>query len=331
MKYPNNLKLFAALIFSLSGTFSVTGQTASATLEREKILVGEQIRLNVRFSFPAAIDNFQLPVFEQDTITKSIEIISRYTTDSLSTDQTLREIEQTYIITSFDSGTHVIPSQVFSYFSPSEADQQFLLTDSLYLNVDLVRIDTTKAIMDIKNPWGIPFHWREYLPYFIAGFILLLLILAGIYYYMRRKKGLPLFPSRITPPLPADEEALLALNRIKKEKIWKSGLVKEYYTHLTDTVRRYLERRFNIPALEFTSAETLSELSKTETDAESVRKLEHILNVADLVKFARAHPEPTEHENCLNFAFDFIQHTKPVITEIQNENESPEQNKPTEE
>jgi hypothetical protein len=332
MNHPAIKNIFIAVFMFFSWGIHASAQSASASLERERIFVGEQIRLNLKFTFPIATENFQIPLFDNDTITKSIEIISRERTDTFSADRKLREIDHSYIITSFDSGTHVIPAFTYSFIPPDQTDPVVLMTDSLLLSVNLVPVDTTQTIMDIKNPWGIPFQWREYLHFFIIGFVVLLIIIALIYYSMRRRKGLPLFPSRITPPLPADEEALLALDKIKKEKIWKNGLVKDYYTLITDAIRRYIERRYDIPAPEFTSAETLEAIAEIDIDSEASAQVEHVLNVADMVKFAKANPDPTEHENCLSRAYDFILKTRPEIKdETTNSKENLNQETTTEE
>ncbi len=305
------------LLYFISGITSLSAysQSVKADFEKDSIFVGEQVKLRLTFSFPSKAQSYQFPLFENNTITSSIEIIRFEKTDTLSKSESLTELQKTYIITSFDSGAHVLPPLPFSYTESGSADPAVLLSDSILLNVNLVQVDTTKAIMDIKNPWGIPFRWREYLPYFIAALIILILFGAGLYYYMRRKRGLPLFPSRTVPLLPPDEEALAALDRMKKEKIWRSGQIKTYYTSLTDIVRRYVERRFQIPAPELTSDETIQALSETETSEESITQLSHIFSVADMVKFAKSNPDPTEHEYCLDMAFEFVHGTKPVQPE----------------
>jgi hypothetical protein len=326
-KNCNILITFLIMLLMFSGNKLMIAQQASVSLDRDVIFVGEQTKLSLRFTIPSGASSYSFPLFEQDTISKQIEIISGGKIDTLSSDASFTELEQAYTITSFDSGAHLIPPLSFLWFSGSSTDPDIIFSDSLLLSVNLVEVDTTQAIMDIKNPWGIPFQWRDYLPHLLGGLLILILIIAGIYFYMRRRRGLPFFPERKVELLPPDEEALKALEKIKKEKIWRAGLIKDYYTVLTDTLRRYIERRYDIPAPEFTSSETMTALMSTDIDPDAGKKLQHILETADMVKFAKGNPAPTENENCLELAYVVVHATKPMLSE--NEEDS-EHVKPTE-
>jgi hypothetical protein len=132
----------------------------------------------------------------------------------------------------------------------------------------------------------------------------------------------------IAPELlrPADEVALEKLDEIKATKIWKDGKVKEYQTELTDVVREYISRRFDVQSTEKTSDETLRELkplllSASLNDGMSAasplndgkalyERLKKMLQLADLVKFAKWHTTPDENESALLTAYDFVNSTK---------------------
>jgi len=88
--------------------------------------------------------------------------------------------------------------------------------------------------------------------------------------------------------------------------------VKEYYTRLTDIIRIYIEERFNVPAMEQTTFEILSDFreNKTLLDDNSYKGLKDILELADLVKFAKLTPLPDDNHLSLNSAYLFVQHTK---------------------
>jgi len=130
---------------------------------------------------------------------------------------------------------------------------------------------------------------------------------------------LPLFAHKEKVVLSPYAEAIEGLNRIRKEKIWQSGQTKRYYSEITFVLRNYIERNWNIPAVELTSSAIITELSKVDIQNETTNHLKHILNIADLVKFAKASPLPTENEHCLDLSFQFVEHTKP-IEETENQN-----------
>ncbi len=299
--------LFSVLLIIES--YAVYSQQVYSRLERDSMYVGEQIFFEFGISYPSDLKVLSYTVFDSDTLLKNIEIISRSITDTII-EEKITKIKHNYCITSFDTGIYVIPPLQFLYISDKDTVANY--TDSLYLRVLLVDADTTKNIMDIKGLWGVPFQWTDYLWHLVVLLLIILLAISLLYYFMRRRRGLPLFPSAQVKIIPPDEEALSALDKIKKEKIWQKGLVKEYHTQITDVIRLYIERIYNISAPEYTSAETVNALTEANINNEAINKVQHIFFTADIVKFAKAYPPPTENENCLILSYDFVNITRPI-------------------
>lgn len=160
--------------------------------------------------------------------------------------------------------------------------------------------------------------WTDFLPDFITDYwwailIGLLLLLAGIYMYIRHQQGKSLLPPILPKKqlLPPYEEAMGALAGLKSANLWQSGQEKEYYTQLTDILRRYICRRFEINAMEMTSSQLLSMLTAEEA-APVKDELRKILEVSDFVKFAKMRPLADENEQAFASAVKFIEETKPV-------------------
>ena len=119
---------------------------------------------------------------------------------------------------------------------------------------------------------------------------------------------------------PADEVALEKLDIIREQKIWQSGRVKEYHTELTDVVREYIVRRFEVSSVEQTSDETLRAMRLLLNEKKELfEQLRKMLTLADLVKFAKWTTTPDENEQSLRSAYTFVKETTPV-EEVKCEN-----------
>jgi len=104
-------------------------------------------------------------------------------------------------------------------------------------------------------------------------------------------------------------EALAALNELREKKLWQQNAVKDYYSHLTDIMRRYIERRFDFPAQEMVTSEIIGSLSTEELDSTLTEITEVVLSNADLVKFAKYEPLGDENDAALKWGYNFVNQT----------------------
>jgi hypothetical protein len=99
------------------------------------------------------------------------------------------------------------------------------------------------------------------------------------------------------------------IEQIKADKMVASENQKEYYTKLTDTLRRYIEERYGFSAMEMTSSEIIGRLMAS-GDQQSLTELTQLFMTADLVKFAKYSTMINENDQNLVNAIDFINQTK---------------------
>lgn len=67
------------------------------------------------------------------------------------------------------------------------------------------------------------------------------------------------------------------IEQIKADKMVSSENQKEYYTKLTDTLRRYIEERYKFSAMEMTSSEIIERLTR-DGDQKSLDELRQALH-----------------------------------------------------
>jgi hypothetical protein len=181
--------------------------------------------------------------------------------------------------------------------------------------------DTTSQKHHLLQP-----NRRVEVGYVLADFIPWVLILLGLItaflllrWWIRKRKKVRETVETGPPPRPADEIALEELDALRDRQLYQNGKIKEYYSELSGILRRYIETRYEIPALESTSFQLLRDVEKSLGDDNLRELLKTILEDADLAKFAKHRPDQdTCHEDLQN-AYVFVSKTKPeprpILTE----------------
>ncbi len=220
-----------------------------------------------------------------------------------------RLVEQfRYVISVFDTGRFVIPPFPVAVSLGDTSQPVVVQSEAIPIYVKSVLNSPNAELKDIKPPVVPPVnYWRWVL---LAGGVLLLMGLAllGWYGYRRRKEGQPLFRKEVIRP--AHEIALEAIQALRESDLLARQDYKTFFTRLSDIVRTYLENRFFVPAMEATTDEILEAISSLDLEAEHRGRLEQVLRLCDLVKFARYQPEPTEIEGALAMTKAFVQGTR---------------------
>jgi len=278
-----------------------------ASLDSSLIWIGNPTTMRLSVSAPRDF-SVDFPAFEADTLVRGIQVLRRGPVDTVLLDNHRFRLQKNYVLTSFDAELYYIP--------PIEFKVGGVNYKSNHLSLKVISFDVDTAnleLFDIKGVEKPPFViWDYALP---AGYVLggLLLLLLGYYLYKRYRKT-KLFPEAEPDPellLPAHVVALQALDKIKSEKIWTEGKYKLFYTQVTDVLRKYMGRRFDIPAMELSSSEILDFFRKNKEAQPVYEQLKQLLMLADFVKFAKFQPLESENQQTLNHAYGFVEKTKP--------------------
>ena len=278
-----------------------------AELDTNMITIGDQFNLDLQVSYPSGADVVFPDI--RDTLISNIEVLQQFESDTTSAEDDQVEVKKRYLLTCFDSGLYEIPPLPFRLSFDNWIDTVF--SNPMYLLVYTVPLDST--IRDIKQPIGVPVTLAEVLPYILIGTGILALAYGIIYFVRKRKRKEPVFaPAK--PREPPHVIALRELDELRESKLWQKNEYKLYYTLLTEIIRRYIERRFGIPAMEQTTFDILRSWKETGfDDQELIDILKQLLNLADLVKFAKEKPLPTDNEINMDNAYVFVRKTRPVV------------------
>jgi hypothetical protein len=307
--FAKTTKLFSLrsmlLFFMLYSSFSFS--QVNSFVDSTDIQIGEEIL----YAIEVQVDSTAIVVFPEGQTFTPLEMVDSYKIDTTFEKAKLRLIKK-YGLTQFDSGTYTIPRQKLLI------NNKTFETDSLTVVVRDVAVDTTKQKMfDIKpaiEVQGPAFDFKQ-----LFSWLTIIAILAGllIYIFFRRKVR----KAAKEVVLPPYEEAIFALKKLDESHLINENKSKQYYTNLTEIVKRYLDREVDDTVLESTTDELIERLQlhrdagHFDFDRETIKQLDQILKRADLVKFAKMQQGVGQAEADRNTIEAIINETHEVIPE----------------
>jgi hypothetical protein len=261
------------------------------------MMIGEQAQVTVTVQAPEGA-KVEMPTFQpRQQIVAGVEVIATQRTD----DRTLL-----LTLTSFDGNLYYLPP------FKVKVNGKTVESKSLALKVVEVEVDTTKLdkFFGPKDVQDNPFQWSDWKLSFWLSILILVLWAVAYYLYLRLRDNKPIIARiKIVKRLLPHQKAMKEIEQIKADKMVASEDQKEYYTKLTDTLRKYIEERYGFSAMEMTSSEIIARLTSS-GDQQSLDELRRLFMTADLVKFAKYSTMINENDANLVNAIDFINQTK---------------------
>ena len=215
-----------------------------------------------------------------------------------------REWTRQYRLESLVAGQHTIPPVSVAYVDRRQAKSVSEVVSSPALELTITsmlegRPDPLK-FRDIKDVVDLPAE-SQTLPAWIAwsfasAFVLTLVGVALVVW--------PIRASRVSP----SEWAIAELARLERDDLIATDHTEFFYVRLTDIVRHYIERKFDIAAPKLTTAEFLGKATRHHSlDERQQLLLRDLLSRADLVKFARFEPTADKAQQAIASARQFVQ------------------------
>jgi len=283
-------------------------------ISRDSILIGDQVEWTL---------DFQLAPGEAVSISKpgaepvpGVEALGEMALDTLSDKKGTLSLRGRIILTSFDSGSYVLPP-LYVLMARADGSIDTLEYTGPRLAVNTIPIDTaTFQPHDIKGQIRYPLTFREVIPW--VGLALLVAALGWLLvrWIRLRRQNRDFFGKPVVKD-PPHIVALRSLEKTRAQKLWQAGKQKQFYTQVTDALRQYIADRFDVAALEQTSAEMFRDLQDKDIEPELKEKLKDLFTTADFVKFAKHTASDQENENAIPTAIRFVNET--YMKEIEKE------------
>jgi len=280
--------------------------SVEAVIDSIEIFVGQQAHVTLTAT---AKENakVEFPQFKPtEYITPGVEVLDRKELEQQPQDNGFVSRSMVYTMTSFDDTLYYLPPMTV------KIDGKPYKSKSLALKVLTIDVDTLHAeqFFGPKDVQDNPFLWSDWSLPFWLSVVMLVLMAITYYFYLRLRDNKPIISHiRIVKRLLPHQKAMREIEQIKADKMVTSENSKEYYTKLTDTLRKYIEERYGFNAMEMTSSEIIERLMSTQ-DQKALDELRQLFTTADLVKFAKYSTLINENDANLVNAIDFINQTK---------------------
>lgn len=328
------MKKRSIIIFLLFFTFSFCGYaqniTATAHLDTNQITIGDYLNITVKVNSPQD-QQILFPIMDEkflELLQTPFDWIANSPIDTVLENNQITLSQQLTIIV-FDSGSYTFPPIPFFNVDSLLVAQ----SNPLHFQVSTIAVDTTAAYKDIKPILKAPFGLHELWLYLkkYGLLILLSLILIGITTYLlvryfknkKRRK-----PREVKPVIPVEEAHIIALRDLEllnQKKLWEAGKIKQYYSELSEIIRVYIENRWQISAMEMVSNEILAALQEKLVIDEEIKRVNKMFVMADLVKFAKWNPLPSEHHLAFQFGKQFVENTAKIESSVEQNENNPHQ------
>ncbi|MDR1739589.1 MAG: BatD family protein [Bacteroidales bacterium] len=319
-------KLLIILVISLATLLPAKAQVSVFIPDTVK-QVGDELSLTLSYT-SSNLEHIRFPQIATENFSgiEFFPVIPK--SDTLQTKGNYSQLV-TYKFAVYEAGEYTIPPLQF-YINPNSPSGQIVYSDTFKFTVSYPAVDTTADIRDIAPIEKIGFGERfveflksNWLTITIVA-VSLALIALGLLYFLKRRKDEPLFLRPRKPALSPRQAALQALKELHEKKLWQQNAIKEYYTVLTDILRQYLYARYDIAALEMTSDEVLDAFTATfPNNKNATQDFGFVLTTADLAKFAKSTPLPSDNETCYAMVLKYIESETEI--EAPKQEQEPEQ------
>lgn len=280
--------LLVLFCFISASAFTQQATTIKATVDKNKILIGEQFSLTIETTIP---ENEPIRFIAIDSI-PHFEFIGESKNDTTNKGGSTI-IRRKLLVTSFDSGQWVIPPYVMA---------DGVQSDSIAIDVTFSEFDSNQPYHDIKDVEDVPEEREQNMTWWIVAGIALLFVIIMVYALTRKKKA----PATATaaPALTAYQVAMQALQALQTNKPDS----KTFHTTLSDVLRDYLDSRLALHTNQQTTNQLVHSISAYLLPEATYNNVKQALLLGDFVKFAKFTPQPAEDDFSLEAITASIQH-----------------------
>jgi len=295
--------ILGSSLLSFAANAAADGPVVKASVDKTAVFIGDRIRYTIESRYDSGI-KIKFPQFNGNKI-GDFEIKDSGINRTRGIFGKRRAIAW-YEIAVYGTGKHVIPAAEVKYSEEKKDVWAAKKTDPIEVVVGsiLPKIGRPQDIKDIKGPM----RFSEIGWLLVLAIIAVTVILLSAYFIYRKAAG--------ARPVRLPHETALEELEAARSNFSRNSDIKEYYVSISDSIRRYIERVFNLKAPEMTTEEFLNSLQdKHALSMDQKEILREFLKACDLVKFAKYRPSKSEMEAVYFTAKRFVEESRSAMSE----------------
>jgi hypothetical protein len=217
---------------------------------------------------------------------------------------------QNLTVIAWRPGDHATPDTFIQYQLTPDGETLTILVEPSVIAVPSVLVNGDTDLRPLKPPVSLP-----YLPPWLIVVVAIAAfgVVRAVRWWRSRRIGLQgdaRFGRAGDAVYSAKQRALMQLKNIRAGKL--SPVV--VYETVADCLRAYIQRQYNVSALDMTTPELMSALqSQSALQKPHQRELSRMLEYADLVKFAEVQPGERAVKQLLDTAEKWVEAVEPSI------------------
>ena len=302
-------RLLTYILLLVASTFwGQNDASLSLVTDKNKVEIGDPILASIRFTYPSSYDAAEIVFPQKDESTPINDTIDVWG----AKDPVIKLDEQNGLITWQQDLTIAVFSGGNIQLGPFKAimGQDTLWSNVVTLSIATPDVDIKEDFKGIKTIEKDPFTWWEKIMLFVKTYwiwivsILSLIALAIVIPYLIKKKKEQEVKA---PKIPLPIRLMSQLEEVEQKQLWQNGRHKAYYSEVTNVIRKLLEHKFDIHAMEQTSDEILASLRLSSISKTELNELSSLFELADMIKFAKSTPVPEENITAMKLAKSLVQ------------------------
>ena len=292
-----------SLSVRMSGPVFRDGSYLRQLQERDSILIGDQLLYGFRLEGLEEGTPIALPDYSRG-FRDSVVVVRGWQTDTLRAKDGTITLDASIVITSFDEGLYELPPLAVLTADPRTLRADTLLFRPKVLDVRTLPIDVeTFEAHDIRPQIRYPVTFKEVLPWLLGTLAAAALVFLLVRLWLRRRSRAG---AAGRPDDPAHIVALRKIDRYRSNRYWAPDKQKVFYSGVTDALREYIAARYEIPAMEQTTAEMFAALRGADIPEDLRREMKQLFEVSDFVKFAKMTVPDEDNAKVVPSAVNFV-------------------------